>query len=134
MRVEGLLEVARGQLVGHRHQVDHAAPVGQIEERAQVAGLEVVLDQAHRCLAQLPGGQGQVRRDRGRADPALGADHRDHTAHPHELTVGVARRPPADRVSPGRRRHHARFELLEPDRLGQHVAGAGLHPAAQELG
>ena len=50
VRVHRLTQMAAGQLLGDAGEIDDAASVGEVEEGAQVARMQVVLDQADRGL------------------------------------------------------------------------------------
>ncbi len=132
MCVHRFLQVARGELVGHPCQVGHAAPIWQVEKRAEVAALEVVLDERYRRRAELSRREREVHRDGRRADSALCSDDGDDPPNAEQISALAFRSPP-QRLGPRRRGEHARLELLERDRSGEHVPGAGLHAAAQNL-
>ena len=134
VRVEGLLEVADGDLVRDLHEVHHAAPVRRVHVRAQVALLEVEVDQADGAAGRVAGGgQRQVHRDGGAADAALGAGDGDQRAAERADRALLARHAVAQRARPLGGGAHARLQLVERERERDDVADAGLHGRAHQL-
>ena len=125
VRVERLLQVADRDLRRDLDEVDDAAPVREVEERAQVALLEVEVDDADRPAGHGAGrGERELERDGRRADAALGAGDGDQpAAEPAggRLLPGDAL---AQRARPLGRGADAGLELLERQRERDDVAQA----------
>ena len=133
VRVERLLQVADGDLVGDDDEVDDAAPVRRVQQRAEIALLEVEVDQADRPAGRHPRrGHAEVQRDRGRADAALGARDDDELAAERRARGLLAGDAVAHRPRPLRGRADAGLEGLERERQRDDVAQAGLHRRAQQ--
>jgi hypothetical protein len=134
MRVQGLLEVADRELPCDLDEVDDAAPVRRVQQRAEVALLQVEVDHADRAAGRALGRRERhVHRDRGGAHAALGAGDRDQLAAEHaggRLLPGHA---VAQRARPHRAGARARLELLERQRQRHDVADPRLHGGAQQL-
>ncbi len=117
VRVERLLQVAHRELPGDVDEIDDAAPVRRVQQRPEVALLQVEVDDADRPPGRAArGGERQVQRDRGRADAALGARHGDELAAEHAGRGLLAGHPVAQRARPHRAGAHAGLELLERER------------------
>ena len=127
--------MADGDLVGDLDEVDDAAPVGHVEERAEVALLEVEVDDADRPAGRRAHrGERELERDGGRADAALGAGDGDQLAAERRAGRLLARDALAHRPRPLRGGAHAALELLERERERDDVAQPGLHRGAQQVG
>ena len=135
VRVERLLQMADRDLRRDLDEVDDAAPVRQVEERAQVALHQVEVDDADRpSRLRADRGERELERDGRGADAALGAGDGDQPAAERAGGRLLSRDPLAQRARPLRRRAHARLELLERERQRDDVAQPGLHRGAQQLG
>ena len=107
----------------------------QVEERAQVALLQVEVDDADRPAGRRADrGERELERDRRRADAALRAGDCDQPAAERDGGGLLARDAVAQRARPLRRRPHAALELLERQRQRDDVAQPCLHRGAQQLG
>ena len=135
VRVQRLLQVAHGDLVGDLDEVDHRAPVRHVEEGAEVALLEVEVDDADRpARRRADGGERELEADGGRADAALRAGHGDQLAAERRAGRLLPGDAVAHRPRPLRGGAHAAFELLERERERDDVAQAGLHGGAEHVG
>ena len=130
--VERVVQGLATDLVRDHHQVDDVPAVGDVEQRRDVPGLQVEVDQTGPASGR-GGLQRSVHRDRRGADPTLAARQRDHVPgadRPARLAGDVA----ADDPGPGGRVVQPLSEVVdgEPDRGD--AAGAGLHRDPVELG
>ena len=134
MRVQRLLQVAHGDLVGDLDEVDHRAPVGHVEERAEVALLEVEVDDADRpARRRADGGERELEADGGGADAALRAGDGDQLAAERRAGRLLPGDAVAHRPRPLRGGAHAALELLERERERDDVAQPGLHGGAHDI-
>ena len=132
--VERLLQMADGDLRRDLDEVDDAAPVGQVEVAAQVALLEVEVDDAHRPPGRgADGGHGQLERHRRRPDAPLAPGHRDQLAAERPGGRLLPRHAVAQRPRPLGGRAHAALELLERERQRDDVPQPRLHGGAQQI-
>jgi hypothetical protein len=107
VHVERVVERARGDLaLGDTREVGDAAVALQVEQRTQVAGLQIELGERDRALrVVLCGRERDVQRDGRAADAALGAGDGDDLPADAVGDAGevVGLRALPDRARPGRR-------------------------------
>ena len=138
MHVQGVVQRADGDLaLGDAGEIGDAAVALEVQQRSQVAGLQVELGQAHGALGVVAGsGQRDVQGDGRAADAALGPGDRDDPAadvlgHTREV-VGLGAL--AHRLRPRRPARGGVGERLDRHRRREHVAEAGAHGLAQQVG
>ena len=134
VRVERLLQVAHGDLVRDVDEVDDAAPVGRVQQRAEVALLEVEVDQADRPAGRHP--RGGERRGAARRWSCRRRPWSRPTATSWPPSAPLADSSPVTRSRIVRDHCEAARTLaskrLERQRQRDDVAQAGLHGGAQQ--
>ena len=135
VRVERLLQVADGDLVGDLHEVDDAAPVRHVQERAEVALLEVEVDDADRPARAPARTAASARWSATVVVPTPPLEPATAIELAAERAAGrlLARDPVAHRARPLGGGAHAGLEVLERERERDDVAQPGLHGGAQQV-